>query len=227
MRFIILAFYFSLGPFQLCFATEAQEKAPATDIEPKDSDLFHEFKEAGIPLRFDALPSWQGKDRCGLNCVYAMLRLNHVRISYRDLEQKAGPVPTGGFNMQKLKELCESCGFPVEVIHGSISHALRLDPPLILHIGNLESPGHFMCVASHANGSYVLLDGTSGTIKSYSNGTGVNSIASLERASSGYFLVPKDKLGYSFGFKALVLFGITFGLVIVWMGKRHLQSRRV
>lgn len=160
-------------------------------IEDQDDDLLKQFERSLVPLRLKYVPAWQGRDHCGLNCLYALLRLESANISYDRLSELAGPVPPGGFNMAQLKEIAKKAGTDVRIVKGDISRLSEVPPPAIIHYGQPNAAGHFICLVSRREEGFACLDGTSGASFNIGGKSG-RPLAAVARQASGYLLLPAD-----------------------------------
>lgn len=167
------------------------ETAEPQEVPPEGYDLFAAFKKDNVPVSFANRPLWQGRERCGLNCLYAVLRLCTPGVSYERLERIAGPVPQGGFTLAQLQEIGTRAGADVVAVKGDISRLTELEPPVIVHFGEIEQSGHFVCYARRDSGTMIFLDGTSGTEFTVGGENPSRTITSVLRQASGYMLMPR------------------------------------
>jgi len=161
----------------------------AKDNDSWDKALDEIFVRDGVPCNIGRLAAWQGRDRCGLNCVYALLARSGKPVSYEALERRAGPIPKGGLSFAQMQELAEECGLECKIIEGSVTELGKLPPPAIVHLGNVDHSGHFVCYIANNNVSLTFLDGSSGGTFEAGISSG-RSLDAMSRIASGFILVP-------------------------------------
>jgi hypothetical protein len=204
--------------------------------KPKEETLPSEsfssiFAKDEVPCRFEVSPSWQGPDRCGLNCLFAMLNLTGRAVSYNKLSEQAGPIPKGGLSAEQMMRLAEHFGLKCMLLKGDITELDSLKPPAIVHIGDLDRPGHFICYYSHSGDALLFIDGTSGGTFTAGNMQG-RSLESLARKSSGYMIVPSIEEEQRRGISPSILnpLALVMSLLsaILWLvvGIRYYLARR-
>lgn len=152
-------------------------------------DLLKQFEKSNVPAAFANKPTWQGIDLCGLNCLYVVLRLSAFGTSYTDLRRLAGTVPKGGFNMSQLKAIAEKAKVEVDVIRGDPARIKEMQPPVIVHMGEPDQVGHFICFVRRAGDALVFADGTTGGEFTVGQ-DGAHPLSGITRRASGYMLVP-------------------------------------
>lgn len=170
-----------------------------SEIPQNGFDVMQQFKIEDVPVENSNIPHWYGRDRCGLNCLYAFLQLSGVNVAYSELESAAGPVPKDGFTLSKLQELSNRFGCNAQVLKGDVSQVSRLTPPVIIHFGHPDAKGHFTCFAKKNGQSFLLLDGTSGGMLNYRSDSAGRDLSRLLRNASGYIMAPaRSRFTYSF-----------------------------
>ena len=154
----------------------------------ENTDLFEAFKKDGVPVKLESQPTWAGKNKCGLNALYAFLRLSGNHISYSKLVELAGKVPEQGYNLEQLEAIAEKAGTGVAMLKGSMSEFSRQSPPILVHFGEPGITGHFVCYAKSEGGVMVFLDGTSGATFTIGD-VNTQGYSNFLRSASGYMLV--------------------------------------
>ena len=160
------------------------------DTSVRVQSLAELMKRDQVPCQFPALPDWQHPDYCGINCLYAFLNLGGTPVDYGVLRTTVGQVPPGGLSIQRLCEVATSFGATCEVVQGSLEDIRENGPPAIVHLGDLERPGHFVCYYSSSEHGMHLLDGTTGASVLAGKDRG-QSLAAIARQASGYFLISR------------------------------------
>jgi hypothetical protein len=193
-----------------------------------DGSILKKFEQSNVPAAFETQPKWQQPDRCGLNCLYALIRLVEPGITYESIQSRAGKPPPGGFTMSELVSIAGKVGVRVLMIKGDPNRLRDLEPPVILHLGDPSHSGHFICYVRRHGDNFIMADGTSGT--QYVVGGEHHPLAVLTREASGYMLVPDRSGSHSniLGVSTLrVLAGILFSASIALLIIVRLRRTRV
>jgi len=198
-----------------------------------DDSLSSLFERDRVPCSFEVLPSWQGRDHCGLNCVFALLTLAGRPVTYPTLSARAGTIPKGGLSLEQMLQLTEDFGLRCVLITGDVRELGKLKPPAIIHLGDVDRPGHFVCYYANQGDRLQFIDGTSGGTFEAGNSVG-RSLDSLARWSSGYMLVPSSEqdqprtpfLGWPFKLLALSLSAASAALWTM-IAIRYYRRKRV
>jgi Peptidase C39 family len=203
------------------------------DIKPEGTfsgkTLQEIFEQQGVPASFEILSDWQRVDYCGLNTVFAFVNIAGQVRTLAEVRSFAGDVGAGGYNIEVMKNTARACGVPCEVIFGDVATLSRSDVPTVIHVGDGESAGHFVCLylvsEDGENLQYGLVDGSSGGARILSQ----KEMQTFARECSGYMLVVKKKNGNVLRF---VAFGLLANLVLwgvlvrrSWIKKSKLESR--
>ena len=204
------------------------------EYSKSDDDLLEQFKRSKVPMRFSSPPSWRGGEMCGLNCLYLLLKLtvtNVPSLSYDALYRSAGPVPSGGFNMAQLKQIARKWGAELSVIQGDPLRLAELPPPVIVHLGEPDRPGHFVCLVQNQGKVLLFADGTTGGQFTVGD-EGTHTVAGLARQASGFMLVPalhQPPRGLS-PRSRWIMRGVSCGMLavaLVFFALPHVRRRRL
>lgn len=162
------------------------------DGEPAIRDLqkLRSLIEASnVPCNLGGPAAWQSVDYCGINCAYLILKSKEIDIKYNELVKAVKEIPKGGLSLLQVKELCEKFGLICTICKDETGGLESIEPPAILHLGEPESPGHFVCYYKKFKGrGFQIVDGTTGIERIQDLYTG-----ELPREFSGYYIIAKEK----------------------------------
>jgi len=178
---------------------------------------------AGIPVdpsaldpQRDGASTWRGAQQCGINALWAYLRL-HGRHLERNELLRSVEISERGVSLNALKLAADDFGVPSEVIQCRPSDFGRLPLPCIVHLADIES-GDFVLLLGHEaghEGEPVIADLARCELRR-------ENLGMLARQASGYVLVPRRsnrRIGVAFGALAIVA---AFGLCV----SRRRETRR-
>lgn len=177
------------GPWGL-IKGEQRQKTLDRDIET----VVDQCVRDNVPCKFPKTVSWQKHNRCGLNSVYLMIRLMGGHVSYPDLERAAGSMPPDGLSLSQMVSLAKEFGLDCEVVYGPPESIAELSPPAVIHLGDPEKSGHYVCYYHKQLNprAYRFVDGTSGALFDVS-AESPSTLSSFGRDASGYAMIPRRR----------------------------------
>lgn len=180
-------------------ATAQETGSSPRAVRPTEQDIDFQqlpelFSHDEVPCRFPPFEPWQKNEACGLNCVYLLLHLTGHPVNYKQLSAAAGPMPKGGLSLEQMKQLCSQFGLACDVVYGDPARSLaRAQAPLVLHLGDANKPGHYICLFDKQDSppAYSFVDGSTGIELEVREDRG-QSLDVVSRVASGYMLVPSQ-----------------------------------
>jgi ABC-type bacteriocin/lantibiotic exporter with double-glycine peptidase domain len=163
---------------------------------------------------------------CGVNSMYALLRLLGAQVSYQEMEAEL-PVGPAGSTLKDMREVACRHGVAARVVRATPEQLWRCELPVIAHLEknstddfDNQSRGHFV-VLVQADSQFVrYIDGTSGFVKT-------TSADEFVRQWSGLLLVPAPSAWssvYLAGAAAAVVVG---GLLVARLLRRRFRRQAV
>jgi Peptidase C39 family len=112
---------------------------------------------------------WRHTKRCGLNCLYVMLRMIGAQVSYQTLGSEV-QVTDQGTTMAELVR--------VAALHGAILQPMRATKesipqwslPAIIHLQNQDLTAHYVLLLRSTGNGFVVLDCNSGELREWGAG---------------------------------------------------------
>ncbi|HUE72086.1 MAG TPA: cysteine peptidase family C39 domain-containing protein [Pirellulaceae bacterium] len=165
--------------------------------------------------------SWSQPGRCGVNCLYAMLRLAGRDVTYSELCSTVPSDQTRGSNLADLESAAKRYGVSAHTRKVSTSKIPELVPPFILHmeLADVSGSGHFVTVYNMRyvpeTKRYVLfyIDGGNATMTQAP-------LPVLSKTLTGYVLVDASRQSTSlfnlsaYSYLSLTLVSVVVGLVV-------------
>ena len=180
-------------------------------------------------LRFEQ--KWQGKAHCGINALYAMLRVKGKTVDLGDISTRL-VLPESGASLEQIRELAARFGLDAQVIKTTPEQLRSLPMPLILHQAMSEKGksdrDHFVLVVGlDTDGRYAVIDGTTGMLF-------YTQPAALESMWSGYALIADSGIratgaGTALKVGLISMLGLIVGsqLYLVWLRSEYAKNLKV
>ncbi len=165
----------------------AQQLPPEPTIErAKKPFVWSNPTGLDVPEKLRFEQKWQGKAHCGINALYAMLRVKGKAVDLGDISTRL-VLPESGASLEQLRELAARYGLATQVINTTPEQLRSLPMPLIMHQAMSEKGksdrDHFVLVVGlDTAGRYAVIDGTTGMLFYMQP-------AALESMWSGYALI--------------------------------------
>lgn len=185
------------------------------------------FAGGDAALAGQAIPDfrspYQRGRSCGINCVYAMLKIYGVDVERASI---SNTYPTGvdGMSVSDVVAALTEFGLPARAVHTDASAVERIPLPAIAHHGTAKQ-GHFVVLLDvdidpedPSLSSVAYIDGTSGEI------TEVSSYGRFLRTSSQVFVVPIQRQMEEFA-KCFVM-GLGVATMALWLAGLFCRIRR-
>ena len=126
---------------------------------------------------------WRNPRRCGVNCLYAYLRLHGSQIQMSELITSI-PIGEKGSSLKALKDASRLGHFDSMVVKTTPHDIQRFSLPAIAHIDSRE--GHYVLILRAGTGNVTVADMTSGKVET-------KSLDLFAQNWSGYLLVPQTQ----------------------------------
>jgi len=107
---------------------------------------------------------WRAENRCGLNCVYFLLRFDGRRVNYGEIETRRGVTRKGlPASLFEIRQLALGYGLGIETGRTNPDGLKAVAKPCIAHLESTAvsgtATGHFVVVVD-ANDKVIFVDGT-------------------------------------------------------------------
>lgn len=172
--------------------------------------------QAGKPAALDVQKPWQTPRYCGVNSLYALMRLERIPIEHATLAEELA-VTERGASLEDLHGFAEKHGLSNDVIKSTPAELRTMRFPAIAHLKGGRDEGHYvvLCGMTYHNPSLIrvsLLDGTSCLFEE-------RDLGGFVRDWSGYLLVPRPSptmIVLRYALYALLAALALSCLVLVW-----------
>jgi ABC-type bacteriocin/lantibiotic exporter with double-glycine peptidase domain len=171
---------------------------------------------------------WRVAQRCGVNVVYAYLKMHKVNITYAAILKEVPVDPVRGSSLKSVADCISSHGIQVKVGKTAFSELQGLEMPVIAHLEfdnptseSVESSqvGHFVVVVSADDSTTRYLDGTFGTFKEVPT-------EEFVRSWSGYIVAQHADNTLPVGFAAALVTSLLTIVLITSLGPSLLRRYR-
>jgi ABC-type bacteriocin/lantibiotic exporter with double-glycine peptidase domain len=124
--------------------------------------------------------------RCGVNAIFALLRVSRVDVSYGDVLD-AVPVEDLGSSLESMRAVAQERGLECDVVRATPDQLASIPLPFIAHFDYGGQSGHYVVLIQRYGDRWVFIDGASGLEYSMYHGDLIN-------RWSGVLLVPRESM---------------------------------
>lgn len=184
----------------------AASPGSASSLSPREGD------ESGSP---DAKIWRTMANKCGINTIFLMMRLNHKAVSYEGLERGV-PVSTEGTSLADMRRYMMSLGLATRIVKTTPEKLGRYALPAIAHLEEeLGSTGHYVIITGLGPDWVELIDGTSAFLV-------MQSMSKFQKRWTGYLLVVDTPSRWAWAFPATAALGGIMTVVGVFFRTRRM-----
>jgi hypothetical protein len=115
--------------------------------------------------------SWRTPMFCGVNSMYAFLRLHGAQVSHRQMEDEL-PVGQAGSTLKDMREVACRHGVTARVVRATPEQLWRCELPVIAHLEkestddfDNQARGHFVVLVQADRRVVSYIDGTTGFVE--------------------------------------------------------------
>lgn len=112
---------------------------------------------------------WRHSKRCGLNCLYVMLRMRGAPVKYETLAAET-EVTDKGTTMAELARVAGWHGISLQAMRATRDSIPQWPLPAIVHLQNQDLTTHYVLLLRTSGTKYVMLDCNSGELRDWSQG---------------------------------------------------------
>jgi ABC-type bacteriocin/lantibiotic exporter with double-glycine peptidase domain len=153
---------------------------------------------------------WRQELYCGVNCLYVMLNVLGVRVTYDQVVDETH-LTASGTDMAELQRVADKLGLHLVAVRATAQSALDWPLPAIIHQRKAGSrTGHFVLLLDQSKDSFTILDSNTGQVVVLGEATFLNDW-------SGYVLLRSAKRSRSY-VAWIVLFWMFMGAAVCAMG---------
>jgi ABC-type bacteriocin/lantibiotic exporter with double-glycine peptidase domain len=153
-------------------------------------------------------------NKCGINTIFLMMRLNHKAVSYEGLERGV-PVTTEGTSLADIRRYLMSLGLATRIVKTTPEKLGRYALPAIAHLEEeLGSTGHYVIITGLGPDWVELIDGTSAILMT-------QTMSEFRKRWSGYLLVVDTPSRWGWVFPTTAALGGVMTVVGVFFRTRR------
>jgi hypothetical protein len=153
-------------------------------------------------------------NKCGINVIYLLMRLNHKAVSYEGLEQGV-PVSTEGTSLADMHHYTRSLGLTTRIVKTTPEKLGRYALPAIAHMEEeLGNTGHYVIVTGLGPDGVELIDGTTAILMT-------RPMSEFRKRWTGYVLVVDTPSRWGWAFPATAALGGVMTVVGVFVRTRR------
>jgi ABC-type bacteriocin/lantibiotic exporter with double-glycine peptidase domain len=124
-----------------------------------------EAQENSVPTLLQLEKPWQRGMCCGVNALYAFLRINDVEADYDQILFKLSP-STQGSSLEELRQVANPLVGRTQVLRYAEEDLASIPLPFIAHAsGAGAANGHFVCVFGFSGDDVLVIDGAEGVVR--------------------------------------------------------------
>jgi ABC-type bacteriocin/lantibiotic exporter with double-glycine peptidase domain len=133
---------------------------------------------------------WRHTKRCGINCLYVMLRMLGTQVRYENVVAEAH-ITDQGTTIAELVRLAANYGTSLQPVRATKDTIRRWPLPAIVHLQNQDLTTHYVLLLRASETGYVVLDCNSGELREWGPGEFLDKW-------TGYVLLQSDSSGHLF-----------------------------
>jgi Peptidase C39 family len=154
-------------------------------------------------------------NKCGINAIFLLMRLNHKAVSYEGLERGV-PVSTEGTSLADLHRYTRSLGLATRIVKTTPEKLGRYALPAIAHQEEeLGNTGHYVIITGLGPDRVELIDGTSAILMT-------QPMSEFRKRWTGYLLVVDTPSRWGWAFPATATLGGVVTVVGVFFRTRRM-----
>jgi len=113
--------------------------------------------------------AWRKTQRCGLNCLYVLLRIHGVEVSYQELADET-VVGDQGSTFAELSRVARRHGFDLTPMRATWESIDDWPLPAVIHLESQNLDRHYVLLLRREGEEFVIFDCTDGEVSRWGEG---------------------------------------------------------